>query len=250
MKPINAAIKIPHDVAIKILMADFARTSGLDNAKLATVNLATVELDLIPHGIPVTRIERGKAQPLVHFGVFGLLYARIKRRRALPRLPLGTVDINDTCTNFEVRMFQIFGLFMSLFCDPHAPDAKEFRTVLHPRIQAWLPEDAYKLGDECRGWFVESKFHYLPFEKLTNHGKACKGPIFEDVLSPVTKLQQNCAAWMCFGGEAPVDYMLFVRREGNRMEVRYGDAKHHTLRKNALPSEHGDGLAAAPCKGG
>ena len=146
-------------------------------------------------------------------------------------------------------MFQIFGLFMSIFCDPRAPDAKEFRTVLHPRIQAWLPEDAYKLGDECRGWFVESKFHYLPFAKLTNHGKACNGPIFEDVLSPLTKLQQDCAAWMCFGGEAPADYMLFVRREGNRMEVRYGDAKHHTLRKNALPSEHGDGLAAAPCKG-
>ena len=243
VKPINAAINIPADVAIRILMADFARTSGLDNAKLATLNLATVELDLIPHGIPVTRIECDKAQPLVHFSVFGLLYNCIKGKRALPRLPLGTVDINDTCTNFEVRMFQIFGLFMSLFCDPRAPDATEFRTILDPRIQAWLPGDAYKLGNECRGWFVESKFHYLPFAKLTNHGKACNGPIFEGVLSPVTKLQQDCAAWMCFGGEAPVDYMLFVRREGNRMEVRYGDAKHHALRENALPSEHGDGVA-------
>ena len=33
------------------------------------------------------------------------------------------------------------------------------------------------------------------------------------------------------------------------MEVRYGDAKHHTLRKNALTSQQRDGLAAASCKG-
>ena len=250
VKPINEAIKIPHDVAIKILMADFARTSGLDNVSLATLNLATVELDLIPHGIPVTRIERGKAQPLVHFSVFGPLYDRIVNNgRALPHLPLGTVDINDNWKKFEERMFQIFGLFMSLFCDPRALNAKKFRTILHRVIRQWLPEDAFELGDECYESFDESKFHYLPFAEHTNHEDACKGRIFEDVLSPLTKLQQDCAAWMCFGGEAPVDYMLFVRREGNRMEVRYGDAKHHTPRKKDQKAEKGDGLAAASCKG-
>ena len=245
VKPIDATLNIPADVAVKILMADFARTSGLDNVKLATV-----KLDLIPLEIPVARIERGVAQPLVHFSVFGPLCdcivneRRIKRRRALPRLPLGTVDIKDNCTNFEVRMFQIFGLFMSLFCDPRAPDAKKFRTILHRVINEWLPKRAYKLGDECYGpeSFDESKFHYLPFEKLTNHEDACKGPIFEGVLSPVMELHQDCAAWMRFGGEAPVDYMLFVRREGNRMEVRYGDAKHH---KDGVPSQQRDVVAKA-----
>ena len=250
MKPINAAIKIPHDVAVKILVADFARTSGLDNVSLATLNLATVELDLIPDGIPVTRIECDKAQPLVHFSVFGPLYnCIVNDGRALPRLPLGTVDINDNWKKFEERMFQIFGLFMSLFCDPRVRNAKKFRTLLHRVINEWLPKDAFELGDECYESFDESKFHYLPFAEHTNHEDACKGRIFEDVLSPLTKLHQDCAAWMCFGGEAPVDYMLFVRREGNRMEVRYGDAKHHTPRKKDPKAEKGDGLAAGSCKG-
>ena len=183
VKPINAAIKIPHDVAIKILMADFARTSGLDN-----VSLATVELDLIPLEIPVTRIERGKAQPLVHFSVFGPLYnCIVNNGRALPHLPLGTVDINDNWKKFEERMFQIFGLFMSLFCDPRAPDAKEFRTILHRVIRQWLPEDAFELGDECYESFDESKFHYLPFAEHANHEDACNDAIFEDVLSPPHK---------------------------------------------------------------
>ena len=141
-------------------------------------------------------------------------------------------------------MFQVFGLFMSLFCDPRAPDAKKFREILHRVIRQWLPKRAWKLDGECYGpeSFVECKSHYLPFAKHTNHEDACNGRIFERVLSLVRKLKKDCGVWMCFGGEAPVDYMLFVRREGNRMEVRYGDAKHH---KDDLPSHHSDVVAKA-----
>ena len=134
-------------------------------------------------------------------------------------------------------MFQVFGLFMSIFCDPRAPDAVKFRRIVHPRINEWLPNRAWKLEDRCHNFVKISKSHYLPFEKHTSHTGAYSGPIFEGVLSRIKNLDNDCAWWMRFGGEAPIDYMLFVRREGNRMEVRYGDAKHHTSRKNALPSE-------------
>ena len=151
----------------------------------------------------MTRIERGKAQPLVHFSVFRLLYDRIVNNgRALPRLPLGTVDINDNWKKFEERMFQIFGLFMSLFCDPRVRNAKKFRTLLHRVINEWLPKDAFELDDECYESSDESKSHCLPFAEHTNHEDACNDAIFEDVLSPLTKLQQDCAAWVRFGGEA------------------------------------------------
>ena len=101
----------------------------------------------------------------------------------------------------------------------------------------------------CEDFIHDSKLHYLPFAKRTNHKDAFKGPIFKRVLSSILKLKKDCGCWMRFGGEAPIDYMLFVRREGNRMEVRYGDAKHYTLRKKDPKAEPRDGLAAASCKG-
>ena len=249
VKAMEAKLEITANIAVSILLADFARTSTLGKAKKK--ELASVELDSIPHQIPVSRIDGSLAQPLVHFFVFKPLYDRItndvKGGRALPTLSLDTIYIGDRFAFFELRMFQVFGLFMSIFCDPRAPTEK-FRTIVHPRIEKWLPKDAWKL--EARSDDVEeSKFHYLPFAKHTNHKDACKGPIFKRVLSTVQNLRKDCGCWMCFGGEAPVDYMLFVRRGGNRMEVRYGDAKHYTLRKKDPKAEKGDGLAAASCKG-
>ena len=144
-------------------------------------------------------------------------------------------------------MFLVFGLFMSIFCDPCEPTGR-LRTIVDSLINRWLPNDTWMLRDRCHDFLNEckSKSHYLPFDdRKTTLKDACNGPIFEDVLSRILNLQKDCGVWMRFGGEAPV----FVRREGNRMEVRYGDAKHYTLRKKDPKAEPRNCLAAASCKG-
>ena len=238
-------LKISHDVAVKILMADFARTS---KAPLKLLD-STVAVESIPQQIPVRCFEGGMAQPLVHFPLFGSVLWCINKERLLSplprdvpfdedRKPLKFLYIRSSQSYrpvFETRMFEVFGLFMSIFCDPRAR-TKDFRTIFHRVINEWLPEDAWKLEDRCNDFTEdeESEFHYLPFGEHKNHEDALKGPIFEDVLYRILKLKKDCGCWMHFGGEAPVDYMLFVRREGNRMEVRFGDAKYHPLRKNGV----------------
>ena len=222
-----------------ILLADFARTSLSPLKKDSTV-----ALNSIPKEIPVVCFGDGTAQPLVHFSVFEVLSLPIMRERYLPPPLYSIFRIDEQLGNevaFEERMFRVFGLFMSIFCDPRAP-TDAFRRIVHRVINEWLPDGAWKLEGRCDSFLKESKSHYLPFATHTNHEDACNGPIFEDVLSRILKLKKGCAWWVRFGGEASVDYMLFVRREGNRMEVRFGDAKHH---KDDLPSQQRDVVAKA-----
>ena len=120
---------------------------------------------------------------------------------------------------FKERMFRVFGLFMSIFCDPSAPTAK-FRKIVHPVINQWLPDGAWMLRDRCKVF----KGH-LPSEESTSCEKACEGPL---IPSDILSLEQGCAVWMHCGEASPLEYLLFVRREGHRMEVRFGDAKHHS----------------------
>ena len=69
-------LKITHDVAVEILMADFARTSK------APLHLAysAVAVESIPQQIPVVCFEGGVAQPLVHFPLFGSIWRCIQQR--------------------------------------------------------------------------------------------------------------------------------------------------------------------------
>ena len=226
VEPFQATLQITHDVAVEILMADFARTSLSPLKKDSTV-----ALNSIPHEIPVVCFGDGTAQPLVHFCVFRPIWSCIKQKRALPVPPLQAFhigEVKDSYVAFEERMFQVFGLFMSIFCDPREPTGR-LRTIV-----GMLRDRCHDFLNECK-----SKSHYLPFDdRKTTLKKACKRRLFEGVLSRILNLQKDCGCWMRFGGEAPVDYMLFVRREGNRMEVRYGDAKHHASRdNNGLRSE-------------
>ena len=231
--PIDAKFDITYEVALKILIADFTRTSGV-------VGDATMELKSIPHEIPVARVASEKAQPLVHFYVFKPLWDCIQREHLLPLPPLGSFRIRDVKNSylaFEEFMFPVFGLFMGIFCHPSVPGT--FRKLVHPVINEWLPTDSFLLEDST-DFITVSKAHYLPFEGHASHEVAFAGSIFSEILSSIESLKNGCALWMRFGSEAPLDYMLLVRREGNHMEVRFGDAKHHMPDKKSLPCERRD----------
>ena len=80
---------------------------------------------------------------------------------------------------------------MNIFCDPLVPNAEEFRT--HRVINEWLPKGTWMLEARCRNFLDISKEHYLPFARHRTHADACKGPIFNDVLSPIQDLRKDCA---------------------------------------------------------
>ena len=44
-------------------------------------------------------------------------------------------------------------------------------------------------------------------------GMRSRALFFEGVLDRILKLKKDCGFWMRFGGEAPIDYMLFVGGE-------------------------------------
>ena len=254
VRPIDGVLCITHDVAVKILVADFTRSSlavgSVPRESASRLSgLASVALDSIPHHIPMARIDCGMAQPLVHFHAFSLLSYRIGREdeHPLPHFPLDSFRIGavkDNCMAFEECMFHVFGLFMSIFCHPCEP-TKPFREIVHRVIDEWLPNGAWMLQDRCNDYFQDSKSHYLPFKKHASHEEACDGPIFEDILRDIKYLKSGCALWIRCGCKSPLDYMLFVRRAGNRMEVRFGDAKHRTADANDLSSERRDAVAKA-----
>ena len=209
VRPIGGMLCITHDVAVKILVADFTRSSlaaGSVTRESASrlSGLATVALDSIPHDIPVSRIDCGMAQPLVHFHAFRLLWNVIKQERSLPRLPLGRFYIGavkDNCVAFEECMFHVFGLFMSIFCHPCKP-TKPFRERSFTEssmsgcqvVRGCCSIDATTTSRTRSPTTCRLREH-------TSHEEACDGPIFEDILCDIEHLKSGCALWIRCGSE-------------------------------------------------
>jgi hypothetical protein len=184
----------------------------------------------IPVTCPIEALDDILFFPLIPLCLWTIVLHQISRELGYtlsrPNIPtdVASAIAQNKDSTFEDAAYDTMGLWMAIFMNP-AMNVMDriMRSTIPTFLNEWLPEFLFSLKHHTR--LQHQKERYNPFDSLTSHEEAAKGPMCPEVVAGFNSINDGEALWFYCGGSAPIDFILMVKY-GTKVELRFMDAKH------------------------